>query len=307
MSEACPTGAEALNVNEDDIPPLVEGLDRCASEHDLAVLFEKIAQDFGFECFAMVHHVDLAARPPRSIFLTNYPTDWIARSLGERYYLDDPVHMASTANSRAFSWSELPRLLQLTKRQQRILAEAGDHGLRDGFSLGVHVPGEYRASCSFGRAHVATLEPAALGGLEMLTRRAFDKARALIRRRPSTNADRLPDNGGRFHYPDLRLTSGLTDTLQRIERRFGRRLFSMPAWTMLMYLYSADRHRPVSLTSLSTVSHLPARSAYRLIDELVSRDLLVRVPDAADRRVVNVTLSPNVTLWIDDMFARPGA
>lgn len=84
--------------------------------------------------------------------------------------------------------------------------------------------------------------------------------------------------------------------------RFGEDLFSMPALNMLFDLYVSDVRQPRSLTNLCAASKAPARTALRVINRLVERDLLMRIPDPRDQRRVNVDLSPNGRQQLDDYF-----
>jgi DNA-binding MarR family transcriptional regulator len=50
---------------------------------------------------------------------------------------------------------------------------------------------------------------------------------------------------------------------------------------------------PLTMSELSTELHVPLSTATRIVDELVKRDMVERVPDARDRRVVRVKMSKN--------------
>lgn len=84
--------------------------------------------------------------------------------------------------------------------------------------------------------------------------------------------------------------------------RFGEDLFSMPALNMLFDLYVSEVRQPRSLSNLCAASKAPARTALRVINRLVERDLLVRIPDPRDQRRVNVDLSLNGRLQLDAYF-----
>ena len=92
------------------------------SEDDLHCQLERCAAELGFTCFAMGHHVDLLNPRDDAVRLTNYHPEWIERSLGEGYYVDDPVHRASTKTAAGFLWSSIPELIHLTPRGRQIRA-----------------------------------------------------------------------------------------------------------------------------------------------------------------------------------------
>jgi DNA-binding MarR family transcriptional regulator len=87
-----------------------------------------------------------------------------------------------------------------------------------------------------------------------------------------------------------------------IGKQFGSDLFSMPALNMLFDLYARKDRRPRSLTSLSGASKAPARTALRIINRMVERNLLLRTPDPRDQRRINVELSPEGLQLLDAYF-----
>jgi len=87
-----------------------------------------------------------------------------------------------------------------------------------------------------------------------------------------------------------------------LSARFGEDLFSMPALNMLFDLYVSEVRQPRSLTNLCAASKAPARTALRVINRLVERDLLMRISDPRDQRRVNVDLSQNGRQHLDAYF-----
>jgi LuxR family quorum-sensing system transcriptional regulator CciR len=134
-------------------PELMNFIAACAavdSDAHLHDLLAAITVRLGFQQFALNHHVDLSRPPTDAISLMNYDQAWVDHAFSRRYHIDDPVHVASAKTGTGFWWSELPRLVDMTARQRRIIDEARGFGLTDGFSIPIHIPGEYRGTCSFG-------------------------------------------------------------------------------------------------------------------------------------------------------------
>ena len=83
--------------------------------------------------------------------------------------------------------------------------------------------------------------------------------------------------------------------LARTERsnHLSSRLFSEPAWDMLLELYLAFlMQRRMSVTDLCEGSRAPATTALRWIDALKGEDLVVRRRDPFDGRRIFVELTP---------------
>jgi LuxR family quorum-sensing system transcriptional regulator CciR len=80
-----------------------------------------------------------------------------------------------------FLWSEVPGMLELTERQREIIALGAREGLGDGFTVPVHVPGEFLGSSSFGVRLGKAIPEACLPMLHYLGSFAFESARRLAR------------------------------------------------------------------------------------------------------------------------------
>jgi LuxR family quorum-sensing system transcriptional regulator CciR len=167
-------------------PLLSDFLNDCRQiqdEFQLRALLAEITASLGFEQFALVHHVDLAGPPSGAMILMSYNEGWIERAISKRYFVDDPIHAASTRTVTGFLWRDVPRMLSLSNRQERILDEARAFGLCEGLTVPVHSPGEYRGTCSFGTRALTDLSTNLLGAAQLVATFAFEAARRLLRDR----------------------------------------------------------------------------------------------------------------------------
>jgi LuxR family quorum-sensing system transcriptional regulator CciR len=127
--------------------------------------------------------------PGDAIRLTTYKESWIEILLDRKYFIDDPIHAASQKTAVGFLWSDVGKMIDLTDRQREILDTARKFGLADGFTVPVHVPGEYRGTCSFGAQSLEKLAPIALPTAQLIGTFAFEAARRIMRakRVPAAN------------------------------------------------------------------------------------------------------------------------
>jgi LuxR family quorum-sensing system transcriptional regulator CciR len=96
-----------------DFNGMISGFLLAKDEADLHNHLDRCAHELGFRKFAMGHHVDLSGPPQDAIRVTNYDPAWIERSLGDGYFVYDPVHQASTKTAMGFLWSDIPDMIRL--------------------------------------------------------------------------------------------------------------------------------------------------------------------------------------------------
>lgn len=164
-----------------DLKEFIRDCNLATSEEQLFSALDDATHRLGFEQFAMGHHVDLSGPPEDAIRLTTYHPDWIETAVGRGYFLDDPVHAASAKTAVGFLWADVPKLICMTERQAGILEAARKFGLSEGFTVPVHVPGEYRGTCSFGAASLEGLVDDALPSAQIVAAFAFEAARRIMR------------------------------------------------------------------------------------------------------------------------------
>ncbi|BCW88117.1 Transcriptional activator protein AnoR [Alphaproteobacteria bacterium SO-S41] len=144
---------------------------------ELDRLLEATADNLGFDFYALGHHVDLQLPPENAVRLLNYPTAWFKRVLERRYFVDDPILLMSQRAVAGFRWSEVPDMMALTARQKAILAQAPREGLGAGYTVPVHVPGEYAGSVNFAVRTERKLPEASLPSAQYVGTVAFEAAR----------------------------------------------------------------------------------------------------------------------------------
>lgn len=165
----------------DRIKAFVQDISEAETETDLAQLIQEVSADLGFAYFALTHHVDLRRAPQPSIRLATYPAEWIDYFDREQLGPLDPVHRASHLTSVGFSWSQVPDMIALTRRDLDILERAARAGIGDGFTIPANVPGESLGSCSFAMRQGDPLVHEALPAVQLVGMFAFEAARRLCR------------------------------------------------------------------------------------------------------------------------------
>lgn len=122
-----------------------------AAASELAVVFQRELDTFGFRFFSCCSHVD-PLRPPRgAVVLHNYPAEWMRAFSELDFYYIDPVFHYANRSLTPFFWDADGFRAELTAPQLEIMEEARRFGIEHGYTVPIHAarsPGAFRASCS---------------------------------------------------------------------------------------------------------------------------------------------------------------
>lgn len=195
-----------------DVLYFIDRFQQATDNDKLRDSLEDLTRHLGFRHFAMGHHVDLTRPPEDAISLTNYARDWTERAVDKGYFADDPIHAASTRTVVGFSWRDVGKLIHLTDRQRHILRQARRFGgLSTGYTVPVHLPGEYRGTCSFGAPNSRLLRRNALPFAQLCGAFAFEAARHIMRKRSGLTVEGPPSLTPRQQEALVLIGRGKTD------------------------------------------------------------------------------------------------
>jgi LuxR family quorum-sensing system transcriptional regulator CciR len=173
-----------------DVQSFVHQANRVTEMKELQTLLEAAAKELGFDYFALVHHVNIYATKGDVVFLFNYPSTWADLIDRKGYFTDDPVHVACEKSAAPFTWAEVPRLIALTPRQQEMLDAAKLAGIGSGFTVPIHVPGEYTGSCTFSTRLGREIPEDVLPAAHYIGSFAFEAGRRLVQRVQTSRGER---------------------------------------------------------------------------------------------------------------------
>src|SRR3546814_12276517 len=103
----------------------------------------------GVRYFALWHHLDHQMPREDAILVHNYPANWAELFRTNKLCEIDPVFRASERTCIGFAWSALTDFIEMSSQQREVLRKAKEHGVVDGLTIPIHVPGEPFGSCSF--------------------------------------------------------------------------------------------------------------------------------------------------------------
>ncbi|WP_255326245.1 LuxR family transcriptional regulator [Sphingobium sp. EM0848] len=158
---------------------LLECINRVKTHDDMASVMRLIAEQLGFQYFALTQHVDVIAAGASAIHIHNYPARWADFYAENALGVTDPVHRASHLTSLGFRWSKISALIPLTSGDRRQLVRGRQAGIGDGFTIPSNVGGEAPGSCTFANSADRPLREDGLVLAQLLGNYAFDAARQL--------------------------------------------------------------------------------------------------------------------------------
>src|SRR3546814_2867467 len=95
----------------------------------------------GVRYFALWHHLDHQMPREDAILVHNYPANWAEFFRTNKLCEIDPVFRASERTCIGFAWSALTDFIEMSRQQREVLRKAKEHGVVDGITIPIHVPG----------------------------------------------------------------------------------------------------------------------------------------------------------------------
>ncbi|ACB96539.1 helix-turn-helix transcriptional regulator [Beijerinckia indica] len=170
-----------MQINDSEFQTYVKNLQRAknfSEIHDCVLL---VSCQMGFSYFAITEHFNTQPKRPVPMSIVHYPKDWESLFRRKRLFGVDPVQRASNNRLRGFFWSEVPRMIPMSRQDHMILELARKNGLGDGYTVPANIPGRYNGSCSFGMkvSEEVRLEFKHLPLLDYIGTAAFEIAQSL--------------------------------------------------------------------------------------------------------------------------------
>ena len=149
----------------------VKSLDRAHSREDVLDAIMPRLRSFGIETViaSLIPQTRLSARTQKDfIILENTPAEWGKQYFSQGYMYDDPIVRETMSATSGFMWSEMELTEPLHKRALRIMGEAQEIGMGDGFTVPITTLEEEKGGMTFSGRRL-DLSPGQRGMLTLLT------------------------------------------------------------------------------------------------------------------------------------------
>lgn len=129
---------------------LQDFLDSLQNTHGIEALRDMMGRHLeriGFNRFAYLA-IRIPGNPKVPFVITTYLDDWAIHYQDHDYMNFDPVVSMAGQSVLPFEWLSINDKRRATKRQRLVLNEAGDFGMKGGFTVPIHGPGGAMAAMS---------------------------------------------------------------------------------------------------------------------------------------------------------------
>lgn len=131
-----------------DLTEILSDLDSLSSKDAFKRKLDRTFREFGFNLYCylgikgdMGREPSNTRSPDDAIFLTNVPVTWTDRYLEQNYQDDDPIIRECLSKRLPLPWTERLKTSVRSDREDMVLADALDFGIRRGLTVPIHGPG----------------------------------------------------------------------------------------------------------------------------------------------------------------------
>ena len=157
----------------------IERLGRAKRIEDIQYILRQIAAGYGYSAF-LITGVPLPGETlAQHVLLNGWPAEWM-----EHYNKNDYVHFEPVANQirssvRPFRWSDVPYDRHDNPAGHRVMREAGEFGMQDGYTVPIYGYDGYQACVTMGGIPHAVSERE-LSALHMVSVFGYSAAQSLV-------------------------------------------------------------------------------------------------------------------------------
>ena len=169
---------------------VVDELSTLRTVDELSDALDRSFQYFGFDHFVVTGLPSPHERFETVVLLRRWPVGWFELYSKRDFVRYDPVIKLCRATTSPFEWSEAPFDAEREPRAGEIMNLARDFGMPRGFSLPVHGVNGYEACFSVSGPD-PDLDPRTKPAIHLIAMYGFERARQLLRPKPSPDADLL--------------------------------------------------------------------------------------------------------------------
>lgn len=125
------------------------------------------------------------------VLLNGWPTEWFDRYVSQQYVHVDPIIYQARISDDAFVWSEVLHKQTVSPRARKLMDEAADYKMFDGFTVPLHLTGGLQAIVTFGGEKI-DFPYECRGILQLVAIYAHNRLRSISGEAKATRQRKLP-------------------------------------------------------------------------------------------------------------------
>ena len=161
----------------------ITALQGCASISAIDGILTKYIGNFGFEHYIISEMPPAGFKLEPHILMQNWPQSWYDHYLSQEHYDHDPIARHIETSIQPHRWRDIVETHRCTPRQRRVLLDATEIGMNDGFIIPLYGATHLLNCISFSGEYV-DLPPRATDALYMVGMYAHESARSVVELNP---------------------------------------------------------------------------------------------------------------------------
>jgi LuxR family transcriptional regulator, quorum-sensing system regulator BjaR1 len=156
-----------------------EALDDIARSNDAGAVvatLSNLTSRFGFKAFLVTRMPRPGQRLESFVLLNGWPKAWYRRYMQQNHYRHDPIAAYCFGTTEPYRWSDVPFDSGPGSQAARVMGEAAEHGLEDGYCVPAHDASGNQACITMAGGKL-DLPPDALRAIHLVALYAFGAAR----------------------------------------------------------------------------------------------------------------------------------
>ncbi|MDR6755705.1 LuxR family transcriptional regulator [Mycoplana sp. BE70] len=152
-------------------------IDELTHRNELIAEFERLIELYGFEYYGVIRQVRLSDDPMDLVLSGRWPDRWPEIYIRKKYIIIDPTILYMGQARGGFRWRDTVAAFRTNphrKRMERMIVDARNHGLEDGYIFPVHARRGLVGNITLGGKPV-DLHPIEMGLFDCVAKKMFWK------------------------------------------------------------------------------------------------------------------------------------
>ena len=157
----------------------IHALQACKTSKDLHETFMRFISNFGFTHYVISEIPPIGFKPEPHVLIQNWPDAWYHHYIEKGHYDHDPVVRNIENTMQPQRWRDIVHSKQYTPRQKRVMLDAAEFGLNDGYMIPIY-GASHLLNCVSLSGEQLELPPPAPDALHMVSMYAHEASRTVL-------------------------------------------------------------------------------------------------------------------------------